>query len=622
MTTPATITATTPPAPPAPSTTTPMFGPDGSVGDVPSERVPDAVKAGFKIGQDLVSPDGRTGTVPLDSVHAALQKGFRLKSTSPLSEAEASANPNLAANQASTQTTNLPAKDPSHVRFVASDNSIHDVAAEHLDKAKQIDPTLKVIDAAGGAADPDVYDKVGNIVQGAKDSAVGKLAKDVTTPPASVDEHVAMLTLGPGGLPLYRQAKSLVEGAKSIVKATGDAYPKAIQDFKRMVDDFKSGNYRQGASSAVSTASDAAGIVDPTLTPLTTQTRELAEGARPGGNLATPLTRQVLDAGTAAVGGPKLGEVAGDVAEAGGKLAEGVNDAAGRAANRINSAELRPESLVKRPETPEPQHGSPLTVESPLDGPTVGKQLGGKDLSQEALDALQKHIGSTIPVGGSAKNSLFSAVEPVSRAISDGVSKVNAAVKDAKPFTTSIAQDNVFGEGSLNSDLEAMKKLLPASDRVKLSADVDDVLEDADKALNTTDPVELLEHRRQLGRQIDWDKIEKNPSTPQEVQNAARARVYRALGEKIHEIPGTVALDKTLQPNLELMSHMKSKLGERVVDDPHAATVEHQSEFKKGKTMIENDTHNSQVAKNWRRVKDALLVAGVGKVVLKELFGE
>ena len=72
MTTPATIAAATPPT----AMTTPMFGPDGSVGDIPSERVNDAVKAGFKVGQDLLSPDGRTGTVPLDSVHAALQKGF------------------------------------------------------------------------------------------------------------------------------------------------------------------------------------------------------------------------------------------------------------------------------------------------------------------------------------------------------------------------------------------------------------------------------------------------------------------------------------------------------------------------------------------------------------------
>jgi hypothetical protein len=190
-------------------------------------------------------------------------------------------------------------------------------------------------------------------------------------------------------------------------------------------------------------------------------------------------------------------------------------------------------------------------------------------------------------------------------------------VKDAKPFTTSVAQDSVFGEGKLNSDLETMKKNLPASDRVKLSADVDDVLEDADKALNSQDPAYVLEQRRILGNRIDWDAIEKNPSTPAEVQNAARARVYKALTDKIHdEIPDTVPVDKDLQPNLELRSHMVRKLGQRVIDDPHAATVEAQSEFKKGQTTVENDLHNEQVAKNWGYVKAALIAAGVGGGVI------
>jgi hypothetical protein len=619
MTTPATIAAATPPT----ATTTPMFGPDGSLGDIPSERVNDAVKAGFKIGQDLLSPDGRTGTVPLDSVHAALQKGFKLKSTAPLSEAEASANPNLAANQASSQSMNLPAKEIGHVRFLASDGTVHDVAAEHLPQAKQIDPTLKVIDAAGGASDPDAYDKVANVVQGAKDSAVGKLAKDVTTPPASVDEHVAMLTLGPGGLPLYRQAKALVDGAKNVVKATGEAYPKAIQDFKRMVDDFKSGNYRQGASSAVSTASDAAGIADPTLTPLTTQTRELAEGARPGGNLATPLTRQVLDAGTAAVGGPKRGEVAGDVVEAGGKLAEGANDAAGRAASRIKTAELRPEQLVKRPETPEPQHGTPVKVETPLDSASISKSLGGKNLSNDAVKTLQSHVGEKIPVGSTPKTQALAAAEPVQNLISETSSKMNRIVRDAPQFTTNIETDAGFGNNNLTSEIEAIKKNLPASEKLKLSQDADAVLEDASEILKSTDPAKVVEYRRQLGNSIDWENVSKNPETPKEVQNATRAKVYRAITDKIHsEVPETAPLDKVMQPHLELRSHLRNRLGDRAFEDVHAATAESQEQAKLGKQKIDNDLHNEQVAKNWRRVKDALLIAGVGKVALKELFGE
>src|SRR5262249_48164532 len=87
--------------------------------------------------------------------------------------------------------------------------------------------------------------------------------------------------------------------------------------------------------------------------------------------------------------------------------------------------DITPESFTKRPEPPAPQHGTPVRVESPLDGPTVGKQLGGKDLSQKALDALQKHAGDKIPVGSTAKNRLMAAVEPVSRTIAETSSKMN-----------------------------------------------------------------------------------------------------------------------------------------------------------------------------------------------------
>jgi hypothetical protein len=46
---------------------------------------------------------------------------------------------------------------------------------------------------------------------------------------------------------------------------------------------------------------------------------------------------------------------------------------------------------------------------------------------------------------------------------------------------------------------------------------------------------------------------------------------------------------------------------------------------KLGKQKIENDTHNDQVAKNWRKVKYALIAAGVGSELLaqfKHFLGE
>jgi len=241
-------------------------------------------------------------------------------------------------------------------------------------------------------------------------------------------------------------------------------------------------------------------------------------------------------------------------------------------------------------------------------------------LSTGALNTLQGHVGDTIPVGSTAKNMLTKAVEPVTKTITDTVSKMNDVVQKAPKFTTSVMQDNVFGEGSLTDTIDKMKQNVPPSVREALGKDIDAVMQDADKALNSQDPTQVLEYRRQLGKQIDWDQIEKNPSTPKEVQNAARAKVYRAIGDKVHsDIPDTVALDKILQPNLELKSHMVSKLGERVVDDPHAATVEHQSELKKGQDTIENAAHNEQVAKNWSRVKAALVTIGVGSGIIHEI---
>jgi hypothetical protein len=291
----------------------------------------------------------------------------------------------------------------------------------------------------------------------------------------------------------------------------------------------------------------------PVVGPAVNSTAERAESGDVSGAATDVAAALALENAPAIVRG--TGKVAG-------KTAEVVGDVAGKAGEKIG--ELKPEALTKRPETPAPQHGAPVKVESPLDGPTVGKQ--------------------------------------------------------------STLTDSGLGEGKLLDDIEALKKNLPASDAEKLAKDVDGVLKDANKALNSTDPNEVLEYRRQLGQKIDWDAIEKNPSTPTEVQNAARAKVYRAIGEKIHsEIPDTIPLDKELQPHLELRSHMRSKLGERVVDDPLAAKAEAQSELKKGQTTIDNALHNEKVQRNWKVVKAGLIAAGIGTGALAKvghLFGD
>jgi hypothetical protein len=61
----------------------PMITPDGQHGDVPVARVQDAVKAGFKVGQDMLSPNGSQGVIPLDRVHDAIAAGFQLAGAPP-----------------------------------------------------------------------------------------------------------------------------------------------------------------------------------------------------------------------------------------------------------------------------------------------------------------------------------------------------------------------------------------------------------------------------------------------------------------------------------------------------------------------------------------------------------
>jgi hypothetical protein len=471
------------------------------------------------------------------------------------------------------------------------------------------DPTTKTIQPVtspsevGGRAWQAAKDEAGNLVQG-----VVSPVKAVVNPPQDASEHAIAAIGGPGALVAYRTSRGIVEAAENLKKAKKEEFQQATADFGNALKEFHDRNYRAAASDATSTVGGILSLTGANPGVEAGRVRDIAQGTKEGGDVVTPIVKDAVDLGAAALA-EKAPEAAGKVTS---KISEAGKD--------FSASDIKPEWLTKRADTPAPQHGTPVKVESPLDSATVGSKLGGKDLSQEAVDTLQGHVGDKIAVGGTPKGKLMEAIEPVQKAIDETASKMNQKVQNAHSFTTSVAQDAVFGEGALTKDIGTMKEQLPPSVRRPLGEDIDAVMKDADKALNSTDPSEVLEYRRKLGNQIDWDKIEKNPTTPAEVQNAARVKVYRALGDKIHtEIPETVELDRKLAPNLELRSHMKSKLGERVVDDPHAATVEAQSEFKKGKTTVENTAHNEQVAKNWQRVKTGLITLGVSGGIIHEI---
>lgn len=63
----------------SPAPMVPMISPDGRSGDIPSNRVQDAIKAGFKQALAMTAPDGKTtGYVPVDKALDAQNAGFKM----------------------------------------------------------------------------------------------------------------------------------------------------------------------------------------------------------------------------------------------------------------------------------------------------------------------------------------------------------------------------------------------------------------------------------------------------------------------------------------------------------------------------------------------------------------
>jgi len=55
--------------------TVPIFAPDGTLGDIPPEQLPAAVKAGATPGVHFKSPDGTLGVIPANKTHDAVLAG-------------------------------------------------------------------------------------------------------------------------------------------------------------------------------------------------------------------------------------------------------------------------------------------------------------------------------------------------------------------------------------------------------------------------------------------------------------------------------------------------------------------------------------------------------------------
>ena len=81
-----------------------MFSPTGELGDIPAERVHDAVSGGGVIGVPVISPDGTHVMIPSSRLHDALKAGGTIDSSGWTPEQEKAEHPGLLGRAAATIT--------------------------------------------------------------------------------------------------------------------------------------------------------------------------------------------------------------------------------------------------------------------------------------------------------------------------------------------------------------------------------------------------------------------------------------------------------------------------------------------------------------------------------------
>ena len=183
--------------------------------------------------------------------------------------------------------------------------------AAQASSTNPFDIPLQSEQAAQPATQPSVFSRAVSAV-----SDWGRSVAAPFAPPADHREEVAATYGGPQALVAYRAARTLVDGVENVIKAPAKNYQQAKADFARGVQDFANRDWRNVASDVVSTASDLSDVVPTGIPTIPGRTRELSEGARPGGDLTTPLVRTALDTGAALALDKVAGGGEGDTEEA------------------------------------------------------------------------------------------------------------------------------------------------------------------------------------------------------------------------------------------------------------------------------------------------------------------
>jgi len=226
-------------------------------------------------------------------------------------------------------------------------------------------------------------DEAKGAVTGAVQTA-GQVARAVVNPPQDAHETIAYNVGGPGGLVAYRAAQKIVSSTQDMVKAKKETFEQAKTDFAKSAIDLHNGNWRQGLSDAASTGGDLLSLNPATPSGVGERVRELSEGARPGGDLATPLGKTATDIGMAALDSDTVGKVA--------KLPGKITDAV---AEKMYQSTLKPGPRSFTPEEVESM------VQTGLENKIPVSKAGIKKLDSLVSD-LNSKIAAEIKAGSDA----------------------------------------------------------------------------------------------------------------------------------------------------------------------------------------------------------------------------
>jgi hypothetical protein len=387
------------------------------------------------------------------------------------------------------------------------------------------------------ANQPGVIDRT---IEGVKQSLQGNLAPLVgaVAGPQNAEEHAIaaignVSPLGPQGtLAAYRAGKAIVDSAKNMLSAPREHFQQAKQDFITAAQDLHNKNYWSMVRNLAEATADISGMIPGAPSELANRERELIEGTKPGGNLATPLAKDVTDLATM-----YAGEKAPGVAEKVGKLAEKV---------------------------------APESMNSLLRANKQANYLYGKNPGKAFIDEGIKIPKSAITVGGQLENlhgQLETAQDNLSSQLKTALSEPSVAAKriDIVPTVRDAVGDaKKFILKQTGLDVPRYTKALNDLEDSILTR-YDDEGNPTGKITGTKlSPAEVADVKRSLGKNTQWRVLPTDPDIQlKSYLNSVRKKIYGQLADTVEQVaPGANVheLNQRLANSIEAQGLLEKRI--------------------------------------------------------------